>query len=177
MLKKSLILGSIIALVLSVTIISQAETLTNDPAENLHCQVGWQYSQPTTGFSIKIPVLNKYYLQPIFAFQMTQKPGTSDANANGHFALGIRGICQLPARSDFQPYTGVSIGHSEDFSGTALSTATITTGETGITAFLGVEYRKYIFRPSVEIGLGSFNKSDGSYDAGTILNFACMYSF
>jgi hypothetical protein len=184
MLKNLIRIGSLITL-LSIATLCNAETTTVNIPDSYNYQVGWQYSRSASGFSLKIPIANQYFAQPIFAFGMTQNPGlaggpaggTAGSNTNGHFAIGLRGMRQLPSRGSFQPYTGIGWGHSENFTGSTLSSATITKGNTGLEAFLGVEYQKYILRPSLEIGLGSYTKADGSYYAGTTFNFALMYTF
>jgi hypothetical protein len=179
MLKNNLRLGFMVFMLLAASTVSNAATVGNTIPQTPHYQVGWQFTKSGNGFSIKIPVLDCYYIQPLFAFTMNQKPNSStqSGTAEGHFALGIRGIRQLPGRGYFQPYTGIGWGHSENFTGTNLSSATITKGNTGYEAFLGVEYQKYIIRPTLEIGLGSYNKADGSYYAGTTFNLGLMYSF
>ncbi len=171
-------IGFVIALLLSATILCNADITSINLSDSPHYQVGWQYSRASSGFTLKIPFGNLYFLQPIFAFSMTQNPSPADTtSANGHFALGLRGIRELPPRNDFQPYAGVSWGHSENFAGSTLTSTTVTKGNAGFETFLGVEYQKYIFRPSLEIGLGSYSKADGSYYAGTTFNFAFMYEF
>lgn len=177
MLKNSLRLGFMVFLLLAGSTVGSAATIGSAIPQPAHYQVGWQFTKSGNGFSIKIPVLDYYYIQPFFAFSMNEKPGASQSSAKGHFALGLRGIRQLPARGNFQPYAGIGWGHSEDFSGTNLSSTVITRGNTGYEAFLGVEYQKYIIRPTLEIGLGSYNRADGSYYAGTTFNLGLMYSF
>jgi hypothetical protein len=173
--KKILGLGLTVFMVLGVSILGNADTIDSNSPQPARYQVGWQFSKTGNGFSIKIPFQEYYYIQPVFAFKMSDQPGTG--TAQGHFVVGLRGILQLPARDDFQPYAGISWGHSEDFAGTNVSQAVITKGNTGYEAFLGVEYQKYIIRPTLEIGLGSYNRADGSYYAGTTFNFGLMYSF
>jgi hypothetical protein len=175
MLKNTLRLSFVVLMLLGVGTLANAATFGTDIPQPARYQVGWQFTKSGNGFSIKIPVLDYYYIQPIFAFGMSDKPDAG--TAKGHFALGLRGIRQLPARGNFQPYAGIGWGHSEDFSGASLASSVITQGNTGYEAFLGVEYQKYIIRPTLEIGLGSYNRADGSYYAGTTFNFGLMYSF
>jgi hypothetical protein len=40
-----------------------------------------------------------------------------------------------------------------------------------------VEYQKYIIRPSMEIGMGSYIKKDGDYYAGLSINEGLAYFF
>ena len=145
--------------------------------KELHYQVGWQISQAASGFSIKIPVINQFYIQPLFVFSMNQKTGTTSPNAKGHLAVGLRGSYRLPERGNFQPYVGAGWGHTEDFAGASLTQTAITKGSTGFEVFLGVEYQKYVFRPTLEIGLGTYARADGSSYAGTTFNLGLMYSF
>lgn len=175
MLKNSLRLGLAVSMLLGVSVLGNAATFGPNIPQPARYQVGWQFTKAGNGFSIKIPVQDYYYIQPLLAFSMSDEPGAG--TAEGHFALGLRGIRQLPARGNFQPYAGFGWGHSEVFSGTNLFSAVITKGSTGYEAFLGVEYQKYIIRPTLEIGLGSYNRADGSYYAGTTFNFGLMYSF
>ena len=177
MFKNSLMISLTIILLFITAPVSDADdtAMDTDSPKELHYQVGWQITNSASGFSIKIPVNDQYYLQPIFAFSLNENPGTTVTN--GYFALGIRGIRRLPERGNYLPYIGLSLGHSENYSGPANGSATITSGNTGCEFFLGVEYLKYVIRPSLEIGLGSFTKSDGSYYAGTTLNLGLMYSF
>ena len=139
--------------------------------------IGYQFSRPANGFSLKIPVTDTIYLQPIFAFGMTEKNDSSQSSTEGSFAFGLRGTYDLPSKGDFQPYAGVAIGHNEEFSGTNPESTTVTKGGTGYEAFLGVEYQNWLIRPAFEIGLGGFNKSDGGFLAGTTLNVGVMYYF
>lgn len=177
MLRNSLRLGFMVFMLLGVSTLGNATPVDTAIPQTARYQVGWQFTRSGNGFSIKIPVLDCYYIQPLFAFSMNQQPGTNQGTAQGHFALGLRGIRQLPARGSFQPYAGIGWGHSENFSGTNLSSAVVTKGNTGYEAFLGVEYQKYIIRPTLEIGLGSYTRADGSYYAGTTFNLGLMYSF
>lgn len=168
-------MGFTIFLLLGASSLGNAAILASDIPEPARYQVGWQFTKSGNGFSVKIPVQDYYYIQPLFAFSMNDKPG--DGTAHGHFVLGLRALRQLPGRGDFQPYAGIGWGHSEDFAGTNLSSAVITNGNTGYEAFMGVEYQKYVIRPTLEIGLGSYNRADGSYYAGTTINLGLMYSF
>lgn len=134
--------------------------------------LGWQFSRPASGFSLKIPY-KAFYLQPIFGFSMTKTPDST----NGHFSLGIRGIYNLTPHSYVQPYAGVSWGHSEDFSGTSVSDSKIVNGGSGYETFFGVEYQKYLLRPALEIGMGNYKKIDNNYYAGVVCNFSVLYYF
>ena len=175
MLKHTLRISFMIIMLLGFSSLGNAAIVTSGIPQPARYQVGWQFTKSGNGFSIKIPVEDFYYIQPLFSFSMSDQPG--DGAAQGHFALGLRGIRQLPGRGDFQPYVGIGWGHSEDFAGTNLSSAVITKGNTGYEAFLGVEYQKYVIRPTLEIGLGSYTRADGSYYAGTTVNLGLMYAF
>ena len=176
MLKNGLIICFTVILLFMTATLSYADTATTTDFPNpLHYQVGWQITNSASGFSLKIPVKNQFYIQPIFAFSINENQGTT--GTNGHFDLGIRGIRRLPERGNFLPYVGVGLGHCENYTGPTLGSATINSGNTGFEAFLGVEYQKYVIRPSLEIGLGSYSNADGSYYAGTTLNLGLMYSF
>ncbi len=166
------------AALFSITVGCAAEPIMTTVINPPRYQAGWQYSRSASGFSVKIPITETISIQPVFSFGMTQNPGSQGTtNANGHFALGLRGVHNLPARGNFQPYAGIGWGHSENFSGPTLATAKITKGNTGFETFIGAEYQKYIIQPSLEMGLGSYTKADGSYYAGITFNFALMYTF
>jgi hypothetical protein len=133
--------------------------------------VGWQVSEPASGFCLKIPYQNVYYIQPIFAISMSKK----DASTSGNYALGIRGIYNLQQHQDFLPYAGAAIGYSTSYTKTI--DASTSTGNFGYEAFFGVEYQKYLIRPALEVGIGGSNKNDGSFHAGVIYNFSMLYYF
>jgi opacity protein-like surface antigen len=133
--------------------------------------IGWQVSGPASGFCLKIPYQVDYYIQPIFAISMSEK----DAATTGNYALGIRGIYDLPLHQDFLPYAGVALGYSESYRRTTDSSSS--NGNFGYEAFFGVEYQKYLLRPALEIGIGSSNNNDGSFHAGVIYNFSMLYYF
>ena len=156
----------VIALLLFFTVNSLAYsgTIRRDYA------IGWQFSRPASGFSLKIPYLDDYYIQPIIAVVMNQ----NDTITNGHYALGIRGVYNLDAHQDFLPYAGAGLGYSESF---RKGDDSFSNGNIAYEAFFGVEYRKYLIRPSLEIGLGGLNKYDGSFHAGVICNLAVLYYF
>ena len=135
--------------------------------------IGYQVTRPASGFSIKIPVKDNFYLQPTFSYSVAQKP----ESINGHLAFGVRGIDFLPTRGDFHPYMGLSWGYSENFSGSTLETTSVTKGGNGYEAFMGIEYQKYALRPALEIGMGTMAKVDGSYYAGAIVNCSLIYYF
>ena len=133
--------------------------------------IGWQVSGPASGFCLKIPYQVDYYIQPIFTISMSEK----DAATTGNYALGIRGIFDLPQHQDFLPYAGVALGYSESYTRTTDSSSS--NGNFGYEAFFGVEYQKYLLRPSLEIGIGGSNKNDGSFHAGVICNLSVLYYF
>ena len=56
--------------------------------------VGYQFSRPASGFTVKIPISGQYFLQPVFAFTLVEKQDLSRKN----LALGLRAISNLPAR-------------------------------------------------------------------------------
>ena len=135
--------------------------------------MGWQFSRPASGLSLKIPIKADYYIQPIFTFSETRK----ETATSGHLALGIRGIYEFPSRLDFQPYTGLSIGYSKNFKGDSPDSAVVTNSGLGYEGFFGVEYKKYLLRPALEIGMGGYAKKGGAYFAGVIWNFSLHYYF
>jgi hypothetical protein len=134
--------------------------------------VGYQFSRPASGFTIKVPINEQYYIQPIFSFSLEEQKTSSQKN----LAFGLRAISNLPARQQFRPYAGISWGHSEGFYDDAQNSP-ITTGGTGFDAFIGVEYEKFMIHPTLEIGLGSFASIDGSFAVGTTLSFSLLYYF
>jgi hypothetical protein len=134
--------------------------------------VGWQISSGTAcGFSVKIPYKTDYYIQPVFSIAMSQK----DDSTTGNYAFGLRGIYNLEKRQDFLPYMGVALGYSKNFEKVAASDSS--NSRFGYQGFFGVEYQKYLLRPALEVGIGGINKSNGSYQAGVILNLSLMYYF
>lgn len=133
--------------------------------------IGWQISQPASGFSIKVPFQTNYYLQPIFSIAMSQKETT----ATGNYAFGVRSIYNLEKRQDFLPYVGAALGYSKSFEKEAKSSAS--NSRFGYQGFFGVEYQKYLLRPALEVGIGGINKSDGSYHAGVVFNLSLLYYF
>lgn len=162
----------IILLTLSL-ILAMAAACGAEDQPLTHFGIGYQFTRPASGFSIKIPVKNNYYLQPTFSYSMVEKKDL----VNGHLALGLRGIGYLPTRNNFHPYAGLSWGYSENFAGNSLDNAAVTKGGNGYEAFVGVEYQKFALRPALEIGMGTFAKIDGSYYAGAVINFSLIYYF
>lgn len=139
--------------------------ITNPPTY----AIGWQYSRPASGISLRIPIEKNFDLQPVFAISMVEK----DTKTNGRYAVGIRGIYNLTDQDDFHPYTGLSIGHQRNFSnktGKSISS-------TGVEVFFGVEYRKYLIRPAFEIGMGNYHQSDGTHYAGLSYSLSLQYYF
>ena len=134
---------------------------------------GWQFSRPTSGLSVKIPLQEQYYIQPIFALSLSDQNEATD----GYFSFGVRGIWDLPTRDDLHPYAGVAWGYAEDFNGKNVKNSTVSKAARGFQSFFGVEYQKFLLRPAVEIGLGSFRNNDGSYFAGVTYNFSLLYYF
>ncbi len=134
---------------------------------------GWQFSRPTNGLSLKIPIQEQYYIQPICALSLSGKSEETD----GYFTFGIRGIWDLPTRNDLHPYAGVAWGYAEDFDGSNVRNSKVSKAARGFQSFFGVEYEKFVLRPAVEIGLGSFRNNDGSYFAGVTYNFSLLYYF
>lgn len=134
---------------------------------------GWQRSRPASGISLKLPMKDDYFLQPILAFSTME----TESSAKGHFALGLRGIHNFTPRFDLQPYAGVSWGYSEKYSGKTVGDSKIAEGGAGYEAFFGIEYQKYLLRPSLEIGMGSLATWDQRYYAGVVCNFSLFYYF
>jgi hypothetical protein len=170
-LKKLLVSFLILLLMLTVTAScwAQVDVVGDSP----HFGIGYQITRPASGFSVKIPIKNNYYLQPTLSYSLVEKKDS----VNGHLAMGLRGIAFLPTQSDFHPYAGLSWGYSENFAGNALETTTVIKGGNGYEAFLGVEYQRYALRPALEIGMGTYANIDGSYYAGAVVNFSLVYYF
>jgi hypothetical protein len=135
--------------------------------------VGWQISQPASGFSLKIPYQTDFYIQPIFTVSMSQQETITD----GHYALGLRGIYNLQSHQDLLPYTGAALGYAHSFRKKTDSDTGSSDGSFAYQTFFGVEYQKYLIRPALEIGIGGSNKSDGTFQAGVIFNLSVMYYF
>lgn len=157
--------------VLSLLVTSSC--LASDLDGRRNYAIGWQISKPASGFSVKIPIQDDYYIQPIFSITMNDK----NSNITGHYAVGVRGIYDLSSQQDFLPYIGVDLGYSEGYQGTSSAAATINQGGTGCEAFFGIEYQKYLVRPALEIGLGSYKRYDGSFWAGVVYNVSLQYYF
>jgi hypothetical protein len=134
--------------------------------------IGYQFSRPASGFTVKIPITEQYFIQPVFAYTLVEKTDLTRKN----MAVGVRAISNLPARQEFRPYTGISWGHSEGFYDDS-ETSPSTTGGSGFDLFIGVEYEKYMFHPTLEIGLGSYARTDGTYIVGTTFSFSLLYYF
>lgn len=127
--------------------------------------VGWQHTKPAGGFSVKFPVCDDYYLQPLLSFSIDRK----NDDTSGDIDYGLRGLYLLPDRRHIQPYAGIGWGRTESYdSGQE---------EYGYEVFVGAEYKEFLLVPAIEIGLGGFSKSDGSFHAGTTLNFSVFYYF
>ncbi|HBE77497.1 MAG TPA: hypothetical protein DDW65_06890 [Firmicutes bacterium] len=139
--------------------------------------VGWQISQPASGFSLKIPYQTDFYIQPIFTVSMSHQ----ETITYGHYALGLRGIYNLQPHQDLLPYTGAALGYAHSFRKKTDSDSDSNSGSSdgsfAYQAFFGVEYQKYLIRPALEVGIGGSNKSDGTFQAGVIFNLSVMYYF
>jgi hypothetical protein len=159
-----------IALSVSLLLVAVTGPCLADGSERRDFAVGWQISRPASGLSVKIPVKDQYYLQPIFAFSLTE----DDQATAGHLSLGLRASLELPTRNDFHPYTGVAWGYSKDFKETPVKNRTL---ENGLQGFFGVEYQKYLVRLALEIGMGTFQNADGTNFAGMTCNFSLFYYF
>lgn len=126
---------------------------------------GWQHTKPAQGFSVKIPVGEDYYLQPLLSFSIDR----SEDQTSGHYDLGIRGLYLFPNQGFLQPYIGVGWGRSRDYDSKESAY--------GYEAFAGIEYREYFLVPALELGLGGHSKSDDSFHAGTTIGFSLFYYF
>lgn len=129
---------------------------------------GWQYSKNASGLSLKIPFDETFYLQPVFAYSQVH----NEEKSEGAMTVGLRALQELPFRFDFQPYVGVGAGYHQNNSETGLKTS-----NSGCEAFFGVEYRKYLLRPALEIAMGSYGKSNGTVYSGLSINFSLLYIF
>lgn len=167
MLKKTSRIITFIILTLTVTTAAMA-----DEAPNNGYMIGWQYSRPANGVSVKIPINEDYYLQPIISFSVSE----DDHLADGRYSTGLRFLANLPERGDFRPYAGISAGHSKSYTKADDQTTKSISGN-GYEAFFGIEYEKYIIRPSLEIGMGSYTKKNGDYYAGFSINAGLAYFF
>ncbi|HHU50708.1 MAG TPA: hypothetical protein GXZ36_02635 [Firmicutes bacterium] len=127
--------------------------------------VGWQHTKPASGFSVKFPVYDEYYLQPLLSFSIDRKNG----DTSGKIDYGLRGLYLLPDEGYIQPYTGIGWGRTESYDSGQR--------EYGYEVFIGAEYKEFLLVPAIEVGLGGFSKSDGSFHAGTTLNFSVFYYF
>lgn len=141
------------------------EALVEEQGKENPLGVGWQHTNPASGFSVKFPVGDDYYLQPFLSFSIDRQ----DGHTSGDIDYGLRGLYLLPNRRYIQPYAGVGWGRAENYDSNEK--------EYGYQVFVGAEYRKFILVPAVEVGLGGFSKADGSFHAGTTLNFSLFYYF
>jgi hypothetical protein len=167
---KKILFPALFSILLLLFLASSAAAEEPKPAGKY--AVGYQFSRPASGFTIKIPINEHYFIQPIFAFTLVEKENLARKN----LAYGLRAISNLPPRQEFRPYAGVSWGHSEGFYDDT-ETSPTTTGGTGFDAFIGVEYEKYMIHPTLEIGLGSYARSDSSFLVGTTFSFSVLYYF
>ena len=135
--------------------------------------VGWLYTPVASGVSIKFPLDETVYIQPVFALTLYDGSGKTE----GNYALGIRGLVGFPTAHNLHPYLGVGFGHQRSFHGSSLRHSTTDEERTGFQAFFGMEYKKYTFRPALEIGITGIARSDGSLRVGTSANFGVYYYF
>lgn len=168
-LKKQLTIG--LALLLLLTLSLKCMAASGD-LNRREWGFGWQFSQPAGGLSVRCPIEKDYYLQPILLVNINDRNGTVDEE----IAYGLRGIYNLPPQGDFRPYTGIGIGYNKKTNGTVGETARFR-GGSGFEAFFGIEYIKYVVRPTIDIAIGGFNRIDGGYDAGITCNLSLMYYF
>lgn len=161
------IIGVAQLLLLSITANSRADSVAN----SRQWAVGWQYSRPVTGLSLRCPILNDYYLQPVFLVDMNNE----GESCNEMIELGLRGIYNLKLQNDFRPYTGIGLGFNKKKTGTA--TEFNIRGGTGFEVFFGIEYLKYPVHPSLELAIGGFDRMGGNFEAGITGNFMLMYYF
>ncbi len=134
--------------------------------------IGWQYSRPMNGLTVKIPVSERYFIQPVLSFNTSE----DDTLSKGWYSAGLRAFVYLPEREDFQPYTGIGAGHYKRFR-EANHILTDSFSANSYEAFIGFEYQKYVIRPSVEIAMGSYTKKNGDHFGGFSLNVGLVYTF
>lgn len=125
--------------------------------------VGFQYSRPAQGLSVKIPIQEDLLLQPIISFE--------DDDSESEHSIGFRLLKPFEENEDFRPYAGGAIGHYKR------ETDSSSHSGFGYEAFFGIEYQKYLIRPSIEIGMGSYTKKNGDHYAGFSINAGLMYTF
>lgn len=135
--------------------------------------VGWQYTSIASGISVKFPLGDHTYVQPIFALSLYD----GDGQTEGNYALGLRGTLGFPTFHDLNPYIGWGIGHQRSFHGASFSSSSTDEERTGFQAFFGLEYRRHSFRPALELGVTGIHRSDGSLRVGTSINLGVHYYF
>lgn len=165
---------SLLILTLIFTTGAQA-TLGNDLADARPAKdysIGWQYSRPMNGLSVKIPISEEYFIQPVVSFN------TSEDNtlSKGWYSAGLRAFVNLPKREDFQPYTGIGAGHYKRYRETN-HVRTDSLSSNSYEVFIGFEYQEYVIRPSLEIAMGSYTKKNGDHFGGFSLNVGLVYTF
>jgi hypothetical protein len=166
---------TIIAFIMILLLLGPAEVLGFSGTEAQKWAVGWQFSRPASGLSVKCPLVKDYYLQPIFIVGLSDHEGTSNTT-NKILAYGLRGIYNLSPQTDFHPYLGLGIGYNERYNSSPAHDPS-TRGGTGCEAFFGFEYDKYPLRPSLELSLGGFKRIEGGYRAGITCNISVFYYF
>ncbi len=165
--------AAVFGLAFMLLVTTTAASFASSGSERRDYAIGWQFSRPTSGISLKIPVADSYYLQPILALNMSQK----EKNTDGRLGIGLRGILDLSTHNYYHPYAGAAWGYSERFGGDSPGDSKVSQVAHGFEGFFGVEYQKYLLRPAFEIGMGSFRNSDGSYYAGLVYNLSVLYYF
>lgn len=133
--------------------------------------VGWIYTPLSSGLTVKIPVHNNIYLQPLLSVDISN----SLQNTEGSYALGLRGIIGFPLSNSLYPYIGAGVGHNRSFHGTSLNRSTIDEERSGFQAFFGLELQKNLIHPAVEIGIMGLHRSDDSFHIGTSINVGAYF--
>lgn len=133
--------------------------------------VGWIYTPLSAGLTVKIPIDNNFYLQPLFSVNVYNGNGQTD----GAYSLGLRGTMGLPNVDNFYPYIGAGFGHTRSFHGSNVTDSTTDEQRQGFEGFFGMEFRGHLIRPAIEVGIMGLHRSDGSYHIGTSIDFGAYY--
>jgi hypothetical protein len=136
------------------------EAWTNLPQWGL----GFQYSRPCSGISVKYQIDNEIIIQPIFYVNINN-------NVTKQLNFGLRGLYCLPSQMNLAPYFGFALGHNEH------TKNSVKKGGDGYEIFFGAEYTKYLLHPSIELALGGYDQVNSDYDAGLTINVGIMYYF
>lgn len=129
--------------------------------------VGWIYTPLASGLTVKIPMRNNTFLQPLLSVDISN----SDQSTEGSYALGLRTLMGFRLTNGLYPYIGAGIGHQRSFHGSHSATTITDEERFGFQTFFGLELQKNFIHPAIEIGIMGLQRSDNSLHFGTSINF------